>query len=352
MNKGQKAKKAGHNSLSKCPLKSTPGISLLILFVTLNHTLLVGIETHKRSLILMGSGFELTAVADSKIIASEAVTKGIEEITRIEKLISEWDSTSETSLINRMAGIKPVIVQPELFNLISRCHKISQLTDGAFDISFASMDRIWNFDRCEHPLPDSSIVSEAASKISWQNIQQNSENTTIFLSEKGMKIGFGAIGKGYAANRAKHVMQAITGVKGGIVNASGDLTAWGVSNHKDGWSVQIANPDSKKKAIGWIRLNNMSVVTSGNYEKYFTYNGTRYAHIIDPTTGYPVTGIKSVTVICPDAELADALATSIAVLGIEDGIYLANKLNGVECLIIDQDNKLYTSDKMQLNYYE
>jgi thiamine biosynthesis lipoprotein len=339
--------------LKRRPNRLTLRIILVVtLLITDFDASVFGSEIEKRTLLLMGSVFELTAVAQTKAIAIEAVDKGIEEIKRIENLISEWDPASETSMINRMAGLHPVKVQPELFALISRSLKISRLTQGAFDISFASMDRIWNFDRHEHALPDSAIVRKAASKINWQNIQLNAENTTVFLTEEGMKIGFGAIGKGYAANRAKLIMQNISGLTGGIVNASGDLTAWGESNHTDGWSVQIANPDVKKKNLGWIRLNNMSIVTSGNYEKYFTFNGMRYAHIINPNNGYPVTGIKSVTVICPDAELADALATSIAVLGIEEGINLANKLNGVECLIIDQNNTIYTSDNMQLNYYE
>lgn len=310
------------------------------------------LEVEKRALILMGSGFEITAVATSKATAIKAVDAGIAEIKRIEQLISEWDSTSRVSEINRMAGIRPVKAEAELFSLLQRSLSVSRLTNGAFDISFASMDKLWKFDRSEQQMPDSNRVARAASKINWQKIKLNSDEQTVLLEENGMKIGFGGIGKGYAANKAKQIMQTIEGVKGGIVNASGDLTAWGESNHADGWSVQIAHPDTKKKALGWIRLNNMSIVTSGDYEKYFSCNGVRYSHIIDPRTGYPTTGIKSVTLICPDAELADALATSVAVLGIEDGLYLVNQLNQVECLIVDQHNKLHASDNMHLNYYE
>jgi len=178
------------------------------------------------------------------------------------------------------------------------------------------------------------------------------QQQTVFLREKGMKIGFGAIGKGYSANRAKAVMEKIPGVAGGVVNASGDLLAWGQSNHKDGWSIQIADPKDKSKALGWIRLNNLAIVTSGDYEKYFTSNDIRYAHIINPKTGYPITGIKSATIICPDAEISDALATSVCVMGVEKGLELINKLNGVECMMIDADDKIYTSEKLQLNYYK
>ena len=300
----------------------------------------------------MGCRFEITAVATDKFIAAQAIEDGIKEISRIENLISEWDSTSQTSEINNHAGIAPVKVDKELLDLIFRSNKVSELTDGAFDISFASMDRIWQFDKAEHSLPDSGTVNRAATHINWRNIELDAQKLTVYLKEKGMKIGFGAIGKGYSANRAKVVMEKIPGVVGGVVNASGDLLAWGQSNHKDGWSIQIADPKNKSKALGWIRLNNLAIVTSGDYEKYFTSNGIRYAHIVNPKTGYPITGIKSVTIICPDAEISDALATSVCVMGVDKGLALVNKLNGVECMIIDTNDKIYTSEKLQLNYYK
>lgn len=249
-----------------------------------------------------------------------------------------------------MAGIAPVKVDKELYDIIYRSNKVSALTGGAFDISFAAMDRIYTFDRAEHPLPDSATVRQAAALINWQNIILDKQAQSVFLKLKGMKIGFGAIGKGYAANKAKALMEKIPGVKGGVVNASGDLIAWGQSNHADGWSVQIADPTDKNKSLGAIRLNNISIVTSGNYEKYFTCAGVRYAHIIDPRTGYPTTDVKSATVICPDAELCDALATSISVMGVQKGLELVNKLTSVECLIVDAADKIHTSDKMKLNY--
>lgn len=310
------------------------------------------ISSYKRILKLMGCRFEITATATNKMIAENAVIAGIQEITRIEQLISEWKYDSQTSQINKFAGIKPIKVDKELYDLIYRSLKISTLTDGAFDISFASMDKIWQFDKAEHIIPDSVIVKVASSKINFRNIILNSEYCTVFLKEKGMKIGFGAIGKGYSANKAKQLMENIPGVKGGVVNASGDLLAWGESTHPEGWSIQIANPKDIKKSLGWIKLNNMSIVTSGDYEKYFTSGGIRFAHIINPLTGYPITDIKSVTIISPDAEFSDALATSVCVMGVEKGIDLVNKLNAVECLIIDHENNIFTSNHLQLNYYK
>lgn len=298
----------------------------------------------------MGCGFEITAVATTDTLAWRAVEAGISEISRIEKLISSWDQNSQTSKINRMAGVEPVHVDRELYDLIYRSKKVSRITGGAFDISFASMEKIWKFDGTTQDFPDSLVVAEASSKIDWQKIVLDIKDTSVFLQEKGMRIGFGAIGKGYAANRAKKIMSEITGVKGGVVNASGDLLAWGVTNKSDYWKIQIADPKNKQKSLGSINLNDMAIVTSGDYEKYFISNGVRQAHIINPKTGYPATGIKSVTIICPDAELADALATSVFVLGKDQGLELVNSLNNIECLIVTDTDNILTSNNLELNY--
>ncbi|MFT5723272.1 MAG: thiamine biosynthesis lipoprotein [Bacteroidia bacterium] len=166
-----------------------------------------------------------------------------------------------------------------------------------------------------------------------------------------MKIGFGAIGKGYAANRAAHIIQNMAGIVGGVVNASGDLMAWGENGKNDGWSVQIADPKNVGQVLGYLSVENSAVVTSGNYEKYFMSKGIRYAHIINPKTGYPTHGIKSVTVICPDVEIADALATSIFVLGDKEGLILINSLDNIECIIVTDSDELLSSNNLNLNYY-
>jgi thiamine biosynthesis lipoprotein len=297
----------------------------------------------------MGSRFEITTTAISQTTADQAVQKAIEEISRIEQVLSEWSDTTQTGRINALAGIRPVKADSELIQLINRCRKISELTGGAFDISFASMDKIWKFDRTERPLPDSAIVREARKLIDYRKIAINTEASTVYLPEKGMRIGFGAIGKGYAANRAMLVLKKIPGVKGGVINASGDIMVWGDNQKPGGWSIQIAHPEKPGQSIGSLRINNMSVVTSGDYEKYFTSNDIRYSHIINPTTGYPVTEIKSATIISPDAELSDALATSVCVLGLTEGLDLINRLKDVECLIIDHNNIIHKSNNLKLN---
>jgi len=308
-------------------------------------------ETFNRTLKLMGSRFDITVVAEDKDQADSYIDIAVSEIKRIEALISSWDSNSQTSLINRNAGIKSVVVDKELFELIERALKISNLTNGAFDISYASMDKIWVFDGSMTEMPSKESIKESISKVGYQNIQLDKEDYSIFLKLKGMKIGFGAIGKGYAADKAKSLLLE-HGVKAGIINASGDLNAWGTKPNGDDWMVAIVNPLNKDKVFSWFPVVNSAVVTSGNYEKYVILEGQLYSHIIDPRTGYPSKGVLSASVFTKNAELADALATSIFVMGVETGLNLINQLNDVECIIIDGNNKIHTSNNIEIKQTE
>ena len=319
-------------------------LSLLILLVSFSG---ISQQNYKRTLKLMGSRFDITVVADSEKDGNQFIDLAIAEITRIEKVISSWDPNSETSSINKNAGIKPVKVSEELFKLIERALAISKLTNGAFDISYASMDRIWKFDGSMKQMPSEENIKNSVSKVGYKNIILDKENQTVFLKLKGMKIGFGAIGKGYAADKAKTLLRA-KGVKAGIINASGDLNAWGKQANGKDWMVAITNPLNKEKAFSWLPVNNAAVVTSGNYERYVRFNGVRYSHIIDPRTGYPSTGIISVSIFTKSAEFADAISTSIFVMGVETGLDFINQLKGVECIIVDENNKVHTSKNIKL----
>jgi thiamine biosynthesis lipoprotein len=301
-------------------------------------------------LTLMGTRFELTAVAHTKTQAWNAINAGIKEIKRLEKMISSWDSQSQTTLINSAAGLKAVQVEKELFDLIYRSKKVSNLTSGAFDITFASMDGIWKFDGEDHERPADDQVARAREKIGYKNIDLNENDLEVSLNKEGMKISFGGIGKGFAANKAKKVMEKMKGVVGGMVNAAGDLTVWGQSGG-DPWKVAISDPKNRNRALGWLELNNVSIVTSGDYESFLYMDGRKYAHIVDPRTGYPVTGLQSVTIVCPDAELSDALATSVFVLGADEGMALINKLKRVEGMIVTDTGEMLNSKNLSLNYY-
>lgn len=290
----------------------------------------------------MGSRFDITVVSVDEDLGYIYIQEAIGEIRRIEKMISSWDASSETTLINRNAGIKPVKVSLELFKLIERSKQISEITDGAFDISYSSMDKIWKFDGSMTTMPTNQEIRESVSKVGHKNIILNSVDNTVFLKYKGMKISFGAIGKGYAADKAKELLVSKQ-VPAGIINASGDLTTWGTKASGEKWLIGIANPLSKDKIFSWLPILESSVATSGNYEKFVTINGKKYTHIIDPRTGYPSAGINSVSVFAKSAELCDALATAIFIMGKNAGLSLVNQLGGTEVIIVDSTNKIHKS---------
>jgi thiamine biosynthesis lipoprotein len=273
---------------------------------------------------------------------------GIYEIQRIEKLLTTFSNESQTQQINELAGVGAVKVDQEVFDLIARSIRISELTQGAFDLTYGSVDKsLWNFDQEMKSLPSTETAREMVRLINYKNSMLNAEKRTVFLKEKGMRIGFGGIGKGYAAEMAKAVMIK-NGAMSGVVNASGDLTTWGKQPGGSDWTIGIANPDSKDQPFSYMKISDMAVATSGNYEKYVMINGRKYSHTINPKTGLPVSGIKSVTIISPNAELSDALATPVTVLGVKVGLDMINQMKQIACIIIDDHNKIFTSKNIKL----
>ncbi|AUD02777.1 FAD:protein FMN transferase [Spirosoma pollinicola] len=299
---------------------------------------------HKRVQRLMGNRFELSVVSPDAGWANERLDEAVAEISRIERLLTTYSNDSQTNQINANAGIQPIQVDPEVFALIERSLRLSTLTQGAFDITFGSIDkRLWNFDTTMTALPDPKTARNMIKLINYKNVVLNNEQHTVFLKEKGMRIGFGGIGKGYAAEQAKRVLRE-HGVESGIVNAAGDLNTWGTQPTGKPWTIGIADPNlSTHEAFSYLAISDMAIATSGNYEKYAIINGRRYSHTIDPKTGYPVSGIKSVTIIAPNAELADALATPVMVMGVRVGLNLINQMRNIACIIIDDKNSLFTS---------
>ncbi|MCB0664571.1 MAG: FAD:protein FMN transferase [Saprospiraceae bacterium] len=325
-------------------MKSLVTLVLLLVAGTVGQTQTI----YSRTLKLMGSRFDISVVAMDEENANRYIDTAVSEISRIERIISSWDPASQTSEINLNAGIRPVKVDEELFKLIKRSFAISGLTDGAFDISYASMDRIWKFDGSMDTMPGEHEIARSVEKVGYQKIILDEDNHTVFLPEKGMKIGFGAIGKGYAADKAKSLLINL-GVAGGIINASGDMNTWGTQSDGQDWKVAITNPLNKDLAFALVPLKQGAVVTSGDYEKYVEFDGVRYTHIIDPRTGYPAHGIVSATVFAPSAELADALATSVFVMGYDVGIERINQIPQVECIIIDDGGQVHTSHHINIS---
>ncbi len=298
--------------------------------------------------LLMGNQFHIGAVSSNEELANSALNEAVQEIKRIEEKLSTYKEHSETNLINNNAGITPVLVSEETIALIERAIKISDLTQGAFDITYGGLDKkFWNFDKEMKELPNIEDAQKAVSLINYRNIEIDKKESTVFLKQKGMRIGFGGIGKGYAADAAKKVMISM-GINSGVVNASGDMTVWGLKPEGEKWSIGIAHPSYQNAFFSKMEITNHSVATSGNYEKYVMIGGKRYSHTIDPKTGMPIKGVKSITTICPYAEFADAIATPIMVMGIEKGLNLVNQINGLECIIFDDEDKIYVSNNINI----
>ena len=309
--------------------------------------ILCGFSSHsqvlrKRTTLLMGGRFDISIVAKDSLSAEQNIDEVIAEITRIENLISDWKPTSQVSEVNQNAGIRPVKVDREVFELTQRALRFSKITDGGFDISFAAMDRIWKFDGSMTEMPSAEAIKKSVEKVGYKNIILDSINSTIFLKLKAMKIGFGALGEGYATDKCRAMMLA-KGIQAGIINGSGDMSTWGTQPNRKPWNIGITNPFDTDKLLAVVPINNGAVTTSGSYEKFVVFDGKRYSHIINPATGYPATGLCSVTVFGPNAETANGLSTSLMVLGKTAGLVLLDKFPDYSCLMITDAGKVVKS---------
>lgn len=299
----------------------------------------------RREARLMGSAFEFIVVDDGSC-AGQFLDIAIAEVQRIEMLLTEFSDDSQTALLNRAAGLAPVVLDDEVYALLRRCIEISRLTQGAFDITAGALKKLYNFKGGNPLWPDAKTLEQTLQKTGYQHVHLLDSNRAM-LALPGMHIGFGAIGKGYAADCVRAILQK-EGVCSAVVNASGDLTAFGKRADGEAWKVGIAAPDQPDRIALWLPVDGVSVATSGDYEQFFEHEGVRYAHNIDPKTGRPVSGVKSITVVSPSAELSDALATAVFVMGREVGLHFIGQLPQVHCVVIDMDNQIHVSKNLEV----
>ena len=291
---------------------------------------------------MMGCRFEIGIYGKEKLFINECISSVINELSILEDLLSTYKDNSQTNLINSKAGIEAVEVDKRVFELIQYSIGISELTDGLFDITYGSLNDIfWNFDTTMIKLPLQNIIE--SKKVNYKNIQLERSCCKVYLNEKKIKIGFGGIGKGFAADYGKNIF-INHGLDCGFINASGDLTAWGNSPNDDFWKIGIKDPFNHSKTILNLNIKNAAVATSGNYEKFTIINNEIISHTINPITGNPVKGLKSISIIAPTAIYADAMATSLGILSARKGIELINKIEGIEAFIIDNNNQYHYSN--------
>lgn len=295
---------------------------------------------------LMGTAFTLGIIAKSDKEADFWLKKGVAEIQRIEVLLSEYLPNSLTSKINESQSNQPVKLNKEVVNLINRCKDISQLTSGCFDLTTSKLKKLYSFKNNETILPDEQQIKKALASVGYKNLKLDIENLTIQKLKADMSISFNAVGKGYAADMVKKMWQN-NGIESGFINASGDLCAFGYKLDNKRWNVAIANPDNISKPLMYIPMYNQAIATSGDSEQYFMYDGQKFSHNINPLTGKPLQGIKSVSIISPSAELSDALATAVYVMGEKKGIAFVNQLPQTFAVIINKNNSISLSKNLK-----
>ncbi len=300
----------------------------------------------KRKCKLMGCSFELGIVSTDESKAMDFLDQGVMEIQRIENLLSEFKADSQISQINQNAGKESVQVDQEVFTLLQRCAQISEISKGYFDITVGPLKQLYRFKNKEYTLPNKIRIAKTLKGVGYHKLWLSKEGNRVRLKQKGMKISLAAIGKGYAADRVCQKWRE-DNIAGGYVDASGDLTAFGKDENQNPWKIGIANPDQRDESLFYIPLDNASVATSGDYEQHFVYRGKRYSHNIDPKTGRPVQGVKSVSIFSPSAELSDALATAVYAMGTQKGIAFIDQLPQTHCIIINDENQIFFSKELQ-----
>ncbi len=274
--------------------------------------------------------------------AGEAMQAAFDEIARLETVMSEWQPTSEVSRLNAAAGGEALVVSPELFRVLERSVEVSRISDGAFDISFHGVGQLWSFKPGARP-PSPEDIAAKLPLVGWRAIELDPATRKARLAKPGMMVGLGAIAKGYAVDQASELLRA-RGFVNHVVEGGGDTYVSGTKGGKP-WMVGIQDPD-RKGVIGALPSSDISVVTSGDYERFFEFEGKRYAHILDPRTGYPVEeskSCKSVTAVAPNATDADALTTAIAVMGPVEGMRFVERQADLEAILITRAGEVLIS---------
>lgn len=270
-----------------------------------------------------------------------ACRKVFEELARLESLFSEWKPETDLGRVNAAAGTAPVAVSPEVIAVLSRALEVSRLTNGAFDPTFAALWGLWTFGNDGVTRrPDPAEVERRRVLIDWRKIAVDPDAQTVFLPERGMKLGLGGIAKGYAADRAVAILRA-EGFRDFSLKAGGELFVSGMRGDR-AWRVGIRDPRGTD-SFATIELTDAAFDTAGDYERFFFDEGIRWHHIVDPATGYPARRSRSATVLAKDALTADALDTALFVMGPHAGIALAEQLPDVEAAIVGSDGRLYVT---------
>jgi FAD:protein FMN transferase len=297
-------------------------------------------EWHAREAAIMGTRIEVEAWHEDADRAAAALAAVIAEMHRVDALMSHYKPESELSRINAQAAEGPVKVQPELAALVARSLEVSALSEGAFDITYASVGYLYDYRTQQRP--SAGEITAGLPAVSWRHVEVDLAASTVRYARAGVRIDLGGIAKGYAVDRGIHILEQ-HGIRHGTVTAGGDSRILGDRRGRP-WLVGIRHPDDRARVIARIPLVDAALSTSGDYERYFDEDGTRYHHIINPATGRSAGALRSVTIIGANATLTDGLSTSVFVLGPERGMALVERLGDVDAVLVTSDGRvLYSS---------
>jgi len=283
-------------------------------------------------------------------LGSESVYNEIfGRLREIENLMSVNIPSSEISRINAAAGIEPVRVSEETFNVIKRAVYFARLSEGAFDPSIGPVVILWGIGSGSERVPASGEIAELLPLVNWRNIELDEEAKTVFLTQCGMSLDLGAIAKGYAADEAAAIVKKAL-ISRALIDLGGNIIITGEKKDASPWRIGVQNPEKQRgTALGYLQITaapneSKTVVTSGTYERYFENDGIRYHHLFNPPLGYPAqNGLISVTVTADVSMDADALSTAVFVLGFEKGFALIESLDGIEAVFVFEDRSVRTT---------
>ncbi|GFE84703.1 FAD:protein FMN transferase [Steroidobacter agaridevorans] len=288
---------------------------------------------------IMGTRIVVELWASDKAQGNAAIEAVLAEMRRVDEGMSTYKPTSELSIVNARAAQEPIEISAELFDLLSTALDYSRLTDGAFDITYASVGYMYDFRKHVHP--DEKQIAAALPGINYRHVELDRKNSTVHFARPGVRVDLGGIGKGHAVDRGIAVLQA-RGIDRALVTAGGDSRIIG-DRFGQPWVVGIRHPDRKDEVIARIPLEDAALSTSGDYERYFDENGVRYHHIIDPKTGHSASKVRSATIIGPTATRTDGLSKTAFVLGPEKAIEIYNRLDDIDAVLVTPEGKvLYT----------
>lgn len=302
----------------------------------------------KYTRLLMGTIVEITLHGNDEQLLKLASDAGFAEIKRLEALMSHYKDDSDVARINKDAGKEPVKVSQETIDVIETAKKASEMSSGAFDITMGALGKVWHFTKDDkgEPVPPAKYEIETLLPlIDYQQIIIDENSNTVKLGRNGMRINLGGIAKGYIVSKAVEKIKS-KGIKKGIIHAGGDMFVFNESDDKP-FKIGIRHPREKDKIIGTIEISNGAVATSGDYERFFIKDGTRYHHIMNPKTGFPASKVQAVTIVAKDGTMADAISTAVFVMGLEDGMKLIEKLPGLAGLIVDADGNIHLSSGLK-----